>query len=44
MRELSSLRPILLGNEFQQILNLHLAMHDVVEEGLIVVNPREVFG
>jgi hypothetical protein len=32
----------LLGNEFQYVLNLRLAMHDVIEEGLVVVNPREV--
>ena len=41
--QLSSLGTILIGKEFEQILNLHLAMHDVVEEGLVIVNPREVF-
>ena|SRR5579862_2044127 len=36
--QLSSLGTILIGKEFEQILNLHLAMHDVVEEGLVIVN------
>ena len=43
MCQLSSLGTILVGNEFKQILNLHLAMHDVIEEGLVIVNPRQVF-
>jgi hypothetical protein len=29
--QLSSLWTILIGDEFEKILNLHLAMHDVVE-------------
>lgn len=37
----SSLGPILLGDEFQQILDLQ---HNVVEEGLAVINAREMFG
>lgn len=41
--QLSSLGTILLGKEFEQILDLHLAMYDVVEKGLIIVNSREVF-
>ena len=43
MCQLSSLGTILVGNEFEQILNLHLAMHDVIKESLVVVNPRQVF-
>ena len=39
VRQLSSLETILIGKEFEQILDLHLAMHDVFEEGLVVVNP-----
>ena len=43
MCQLSSFGTILIGNEFEQIFNLHLAMHDVIEEGLVIVNPRQVF-
>jgi hypothetical protein len=31
MCQLSSFGTILVGNEFEQILNLHLAMHNVIE-------------
>lgn len=42
--QLSSLRPILIGDEFEQILNLHLAaVHEVIEQGLVIIDPREVF-
>ena len=42
MCQLSSLETILIENEFEQILSLHLDMHGVIEKGLVVVNPREV--
>ena len=41
MSQFSSLAPILI-DEFGQIPDLHLSMHDV-EKGLVVVNLREVF-